>query len=110
DDGLDDERGHQEVDVVETRRLDRPAEDVDEQQHEEDRLDREADQQVRLARDAQQAALCQNEGVGDPVAKRRHRDCTSASSVSGSAACPVSVRKTSSSVGMLTEMSSIAIP
>src|SRR4029450_13829539 len=91
--------------------LDRPAEDVDEEQHEQDRLHREADEQVRLARDAQEAALREDERVRDPVAKRGHRASTSAdSSVSCSAAWPVRFRKTSSSVGVLTAISSIAIP
>src|SRR6185312_9938976 len=107
---LDDDPRHQVVDVVEARGLDRAAEDVDEQQDEEDRLDREADEQVRLPWDPQQAPFGEDEGVRDPVAKRRHFDSSSSASVSGSVARPVRFWKTSSSVGSLTEMSSIAIP
>ena len=109
---LDDDPGHQEVDVVVARRLDRAAEDVDEEQHEHDRLDGEADQQVGLARDAQEAALREHERVGDGVARCRHAAPARLRrpGLLGSAAWPVSVRKTSSSVGRRSAMSSMPIP
>ncbi|MEA2455838.1 MAG: high-affinity iron transporter, partial [Thermoleophilaceae bacterium] len=105
-DRLDDDARHQEVHVVEAGRLDRAAEDVDEQQHEHDRLDRVGDQQVGLARDPQQVAPGEDERVLD----RGHAACSSAAGASSSVGRPVSVRKTSSSVGRRSAMSSIATP
>ena len=67
-DVLHDDPGDQEVDVVVARRADRPAEHVGEQQHEHDRLDRGADQQVGRAREAHEVALGDDERVGDDPA------------------------------------------
>ena len=66
-DVLHDDPGDQEVDVVVARRHDRAAEDVDEQQHEHDRLDREADQQVGGAGEPHEVALGHHERVGDQL-------------------------------------------
>ena len=55
--GLHEDPRQQEVDVVEAGRADRAAEDVDEQQHEHDRLHRVADEQIGLAPDAKQRSL-----------------------------------------------------
>src|SRR5918994_948802 len=109
---LDDDPGYQEVHVIEIPGVDRAAEDVHEQQHEHDRLDREADQEVGLAWDPLQAPLRQDERVGDRVLDGRHRRSTSSASASSScsAACPVSRRNTSSRVGRRTAMSSIVSP
>ena len=49
---------------VVARRGDRPAEDVDEEQHEHHRLHREGDQQVGRAREAHQVALGDHQRVG----------------------------------------------
>ena len=88
---LHDDPRHQEVDVVVARRLDRAAEDVDEEQHEHDRLDREAEQQVGLARGcgagcASRSRACRRRRSG---AVTRASPCRRRSS-SASAACPVS--------------------
>ena len=60
---LDDDPRDQEVDVVEARRRDRAAEDVDEEQDEHDRLHREADEQVGLPRDALDASIREDRHV-----------------------------------------------
>ncbi len=107
-DRLDDDARDEEVHVVVARRLDRAAEDVDEQQHEHDRLDREADQQVGLARDAQQVALARGPACRRPRSPGRSRRAPPFSSSSArSAAWPVRARKTSSSVGRRSATSSI---
>ena len=67
-DRLDEDPGQQEVDVgnpVRQRTADRAAEHVDEQQHEQDRLDRGEDQQVRLADEVTQVAAGDHDDVGD---------------------------------------------
>ena len=103
--------GHQEVDVVEARRHDRAAEDVEEQQHEHHRLDRVA----RSAGPAGAGSACrlrarEDERVRD--ASARARSCRAPPravvGAASSAAWPVSVRNTSSSVGRRSAMSSIA--
>ena len=94
-DVLDDDPRDQEVHVLVARRGDRAAEDVDEEQHEHDRLHREGEQQVGRARQAHQVALGDDQGVGD---QSPHAACSSSSSAL-SAAWPVSARNTSSSVG-----------
>ncbi len=97
---LDDDPGHQEVDVAVAGRADRAAEDVGEEQHEHDRLHREGEQQVGRAGDPQEAAFGQHQRVGDGVAEAAHRSSSAAPSPSSaSAAWPVRVRKTSSRVG-----------
>ena len=71
---LHDDSGHQEVDVVERLGVDCAPEDEDEEQHEHDRLDREADQEIGLALNALHAALGKLErvagGVPDGVTPR----------------------------------------
>ncbi len=60
------------VDVVQRARVDRAAEDIDEEQHEHDRLDREADQQIGLASNPLHAALRELEGVRERVLDAAH--------------------------------------
>ncbi len=61
---LDDHARDQEVDVVAVAgRLDRAAEHVREQQHEHDRLHREGEQHVRVAREPDQVALGERQRV-----------------------------------------------
>ena len=64
-DVLDDDPGDQEVRVVVAGDVDRAAEHVAEQQHEHDRLDRECEQQLGRARQADQVPLGDHRGVGD---------------------------------------------
>ena len=65
-DGLDEDAGHQEVDVVvDAGHLDRAAEDVAEHQHEDDRLDRREHEELRVAAQVQQVAPRHRERVGD---------------------------------------------
>ncbi len=112
--------GHQEVHVLVARCLDRAAEHVHEQQHEHHRLDRERDPQVGLARDAQQVASwrprrCRRRRrrasscrlLAPRVSSTRPGSSPSSPVWSGSAAWPVSVMNTSSSVGRRTAMSSM---
>ena len=86
-DRLDDDAGDQEVDVIEARRHDRAAEDVDEQQHEHHRLHRVGDQQVGLARDPLEVAARQDDRVRDRVGEAHA--ATSSASAASSAAWPV---------------------
>ena len=133
-DRLDEDPGQQEVDVgnpVRQRTADRAAEHVDEQQHEQDRLDRGEDQQVRLADEVTQVApvtttmsvmaartACgrgrcgrstgrcgagMSGGGGRGRGRRRVRGPGAPPSSPGGA--PVSCRKTSSSVGWRSPMS-----
>ena len=98
---LHDDPRHQEVDVVEPRRLDRAAEDVDEQQHEHDRLH-------RVSRPAGRAGAGCGGGSawrGRTCPRRAHSDRRSSRPRrSSSAAWPVSSRKTSSSVGVTSDV------
>ena len=93
--GLHDDSRDQEVDVAEPRCRDGAAEDVDEEQHEHQRLHGEADQQVGLARDALGAPHGEHPHVRELVGDRLHRLSSSASA----AVWPVSSRNTSSRVG-----------
>ena len=111
---LDDDPRDEEVRVVlEAGRGDGAAEDVGEQQHEHDRLDGEADEEVRLAADPEDASFGEHGRVGGGVSEGRHRRPASSgsrspgASSSASATRPVSVRKTSSSVGRLTPTSAM---
>ena len=71
-DVLDDDPRDQEVDVGVARRADRAAEDVDEQQHEHDRLHGEREQQVGGPRQAHEVALGDHEACRSPGASCRH--------------------------------------
>ena len=102
-DVLDDDPRDQEVDVRVPRRGDRAAEDVDEEQHEHHRLHGEGDQQVGRPRQAHQVALGDHERVGH---QSPHAAFSSCSSLSASAAWPVSDRNTSSRVGRRSPRSS----
>src|SRR5262249_22162498 len=103
----DDDPGHEEGDVVEPGNLDRAAEYVKEEQHEHDRLDGVPDQEIRLAADTEEAPLREHEHVRGC---ERDRAYFSPPGWSASAPCPVSCKKTSSSVGETMVMSSIATP
>ena len=99
---LDDDPGNQKVDVVERARVDRAAEDVDEQQHEHDRLDREADQQVGLTRDRFRLRLASTR-----VSEKAYWSAVILFLLLGRASGQG--QETSSRVGVRTAMSSIAM-
>ncbi len=86
-------------------RVDRAAEDVGEQQHEHDRRQRREHQQVGHPLDLDQVALGDDQAVGHGRGRRSSASISSAvhgapaSFGVSSAACPVSVRNTSSRVG-----------
>ena len=65
--------GHQVVDVVDARDVDRPAEDVAEHQHEQQRLDRGEHQELRHAPDGEQVAPGHGERRRARPAERRPR-------------------------------------
>src|SRR5439155_21194300 len=74
-DGLDEDPGHQEVDVLPRCAalppdLDRPAEDEVEEQHEHDRAERHVEQELGRAPDVDQVALDHLPGIGDPGHRR----------------------------------------
>src|SRR4029078_5051104 len=105
---LDEDPGHQVLAVAAAaRERDRAAEDVREQHDEHDRLEDREDRQLRDAWHALEGAPRDDEPVGGGGRKTAH---DSSSAGSSAAACPVSVRKTSSSVGRRKAMSSIPMP
>ena len=128
DQGLHKDASHEVVDVARSLDVDRATEHKAEQQHEDDRLDRDVEQQLWRAGDVQDIPLRPSTehrpGPSGsvrrrPPAARRPLGCTPsrnrgfgdhAASCSDSARWPVSARKTSSRVGRCRPASSSSIP
>ncbi len=110
-DGLGEDPRDEELLVVAALHVDRPTEDVGEQQHEHDRLQRREDQQVGHPLDLDEVALGDDQAVAHRR-QRAHRATTLSSSLSGwaSAAWPVRLRNTSSRVGRRRPTSDTATP
>ena len=107
-DRLADQAGQQELEVVVARAVgDRPAEHVQEQHQEDDRLQRDVDELLGRAGELDQVALAEHERVPQP---RSAFFIPVPPGLSSWDLVPVRVKKTSSRLGRCSENSSTAIP